>query len=507
MLSTSKARWFSGLFLIGVCGFLIIYFMNSLWTTSLDVALHYAVTARISEHWNLPAGDERSLEEMNVYPRYSHRLAAIFGNLLGSPLAGMQFVGLLSLVASWSDIALIFLSLPRQTLGMALGALTILLLANRFFIHLELFGNELVDNYFYPQVVAQAAAILLVAVTLWMERANISHAWSYVMLAGAVPIIQHFHLLPALEVLATLALLVLLNLINAENRNRWAVFAFGVFVVLVSLSLVVFGPVFATVRRISENNGVLILRYSPNLMALTIECVLVIALSSFLVWQWQRLDAVEARNHLLSCKYLGILGIAIAGLCMLQILMLKIGYGSEYACKKYAFGLNTVLVLDLLVLPVLLWPRLRALLLTSEVESAELSTGVFQRSFPGLFVLAAVFIILPSPSTKVIALSDVVSVERFIQEHGGSATVSAKYDYGIGLFPNRRNFDYLITIGALKAPRVDNADDLLSGYPPSKPRRIGRIFTRVGSKSMGCGCLPSICQPGGTGDPRWSMRS
>ncbi len=482
MFSSTKVRWCSGLFLIGVCGFLVIYFLNSLWTTSLDVALHYAVVARISEHWNLPANDELSLEEMNVYPRYSHRLAAIFSNLIGSPLAGMQFLALLSLAALWSGLALIFLSLPRRMLWMTFGALAALLLANRFLVHLELFGNELVGNYFYPQLVAQAPAIMLIASVLWIERAGIPPVVSYLILGCSVPIIQHFHLLPALEILATLTLLVALNLFDARNKGRWAVFALGLFAILASLSLTVLSPAFATVRRISENNGVLQLRYTPNLLTLAIECLIVIALSAFLIRQWMRLDPAEARNNGLALKYLGLFGLAVAGLCLLQILVLKLGSGSEYACKKYAFGLNTLLALDLLLLSMVLIVPLRARLLTSQDDSLGLPAMLFQRTFLGLFVFVAVFTILPSPSAKVIALSDIVSVERFIKEHGHSTGLSAKYDYGIGLFPDRRNFDYLITIGALKAPRLDNADDLLSGYPPSKPRKIGRIFTRVGSK-------------------------
>ena len=77
---------------------------------------------------------------------------------------------------------------------------------------------------------------------------------------------------------------------------------------------------------------------------------------------------------------------------------------------------------------------------------------ILQNTFPGLFVLLAVFSILPPLSTRTISVSDLVYVERFVSEHAGVSGASAKYDYGIGLFPNRRNFDYLITIGALKTP-------------------------------------------------------
>ena len=482
MFSSSKARWLSGLFLAGICGFLVIYFLNSLWTTSIDVALHYALVTRLSEHWHLPTNDDPSLEEMNVYPRSSHRLAAILGNLTGSPLEGMQLVVVLSLAALWGGLAFVFLSLPRRLRWMALGGLAALLLANRSFIHLELFGNEILGNYFYPQLVAQAVAILVIAAVLWMETAGIHPLAGYLVLGCSVPILEQFHLLPALEVLAALGLLVLVNLFDMNIKERRAVFVTGLLVSLASAAVTGSSPLFSTMLSISETNGVLYLSYTPNLSALGIECTLVIALSAFLLWQWMRLDPGKARRNGIALKYLGLFGLAAAGLCLLQIFLLKFGFGSEYACRKYAFGLNTCLVLDLLLLPIVLVASLRAPLLSSQEGPLQLPVMRFQRSFLGLFVFVAVFTILPSPSTKVIALSDVISVERFIKEYGRSPGNPAKYDYGIGLFPGRRNFDYLITVGALKAPRVDNADDLLSGYAPSKPRKIGRIFTRVGSK-------------------------
>jgi hypothetical protein len=482
MSSSSKAGLFSAVVLIGVCGLLVTHFIDSLWTTSIDVALHYALVSRLSEHWQLPTNDDPSLEEMNIYPRYSHRLAAISDKLIGSPLGGMQFITMLSLSALWSAFAIMFLALPRRMRWMALGALSALLLANRFLIHLELFGGEILGNYFYPQLVAQALAIAAIACVLWMDKAGMNPIIGYLILGASVPVIQQFHLLPALEVLATLALLMLYNLLDVRNEHRWPVFGIGLLAIVASAALTVLSPVFKSMLSISETHGVLQLNYTPNLIALAIECGIVIVFSTLLLWQWKRLGPADARNNALVLKYIGLLGLAVSALCLLQIFIVQFGYGSEYASKKYAFGLNTVLVLDLLLLPILLLARIRALLLTSPGEPLRGPAILFQPLFPGLFVFMAVFAILPSPSTKVIALSNVVSVERFVRDHGGSARISSKYDYAIGLFPGRRNFDYLITIGALKTPRVDNADDILSGYPPSKPRRIGRIFTRVGSK-------------------------
>ena len=233
--------------------------------------MHYALVARLSEHWRLPTNDDPSLEEMNFYPRYSHRLAAISGRLLGSPLEGMQFVALVSLTALWSGFALIFHSLPLRMRWLLLGWVAVLLLANReFFIHLELFGNELLNNYFFPQLVAQAAVILVVACVLWMERTGLSPVASYLVLGICSPVIEQFHLLPALEMLAILALLVIINNLDARIKNPRTVAILGLLICLGSISLTALTPVFARMLSISETNGLLKLNYTA---ALTASCL------------------------------------------------------------------------------------------------------------------------------------------------------------------------------------------------------------------------------------------
>ncbi len=483
MYSAANSRWLSGLFLIGICSFVVFHFLNSLWTTSIDVALHYALVARISEHWHLPTGQDPSLEEMNVYPRYSHRLAAVIGNLVASPMAGMQFVAMLSLAVLWSGFGFIFWSLPRRLLWFACGSLIGLLLANRLIIHLELFGNELLGNYFFPQLAAQAMAIALLAIALWMERAGVSPVLSYLALLCWVPIIPQFHLVPAVEVLGIAILLVAVNVLDARNPSRWKVFFFGLFAILASLLISVRSPAFQTMLTLSANNGTLELKYTPNLADLAIESGIVIAFSALLVWQWMRLESAEARMNGLAIKYMGIFGLAVGGLCLAGILMQKLGYGSEYGCKKYAFALNTLLVLDIPLLLIILVAPLKRFLSGLRGGSISLPAILFQRSFVGIFVLAAFLTIFPPTSARAIAVDDIVRAEHFAMQYRERypGSNSGKYDYAVALLGKNTVFDYLISIGALRAPRANNADDFLNGRPPTKPDKVGRIFTRAGS--------------------------
>ncbi len=473
------------MFLIAVYIFLTFHFSDSLWTTSIDLAHHYALTARLSHGINLPIKDDPSLGEMNIYPRYSHRLAAIAGNLAGSPLAGMQVVAILALAAAWSGLGLVLLSFPGRAKWLVLGTLALLLLVNRAFVHLELFGDEIVGSYFFAQVVSQGILLSLIALVFWLERLGAASLIRYLVLGFSVPILEQFHLLPALEGLTLLGLLLAFDLLHGSMRSQRRTTVLGAVITLASASLTVFSSTFRNMMSIAENNGVLILRYTTSLTALVIEALVVSTLSMVLTWQFARWRVRAAEDKLIALKYIGILGLAIAVPCLLQAMLFRLGYGSGYACKKYAFGLNTLLVIDLALLLVLALPVGQKALRGRENEATGSLSRAFQPLLPGLFVLLAVLTVLPSPSSEVISVAKVVAAEKTIAayEAANPPANPAKYDYAIDLFPNLRNFDYLISIGTLKAPRVDNADDMLNGHPPSKPKKISRVFTREGAST------------------------
>ena len=55
---------------------------------------------------------------------------------------------------------------------------------------------------------------------------------------------------------------------------------------------------------------------------------------------------------------------------------------------------------------------------------------------------------------------------------------AGNYDYAMGLFSTNSSLDYMISIGALGAPRDRNTDAIILQIPPSKPGEVGRILTR-----------------------------
>jgi hypothetical protein len=498
MVSNTKARWFAALFLIAICVFVVLHFVDSLWSVA-DLPLHYALVARVSDHWTLPTNDDPSLEELNYYPRTSHRLAALMGKLVGSPLVGMQVVAMLSLAALWSGLGFIYYSLPQRPRWLALGILVALLLANRSFIQLELFGNEVLVNYFFPQLAGQAIAIVLLALVLWMEKAGISRALGILVLGLSAPILPQFHLLPGVELLATGTLLVAVTFFETRDEKRRLLLVFGLIVVLSSLAIMVVSPAFRTMVTLSANEGLLELKYARDLDSLAIECGIVIALSALLIWRWLGMASYEARVNGLALKYLGIFGMAVGVLCLLQILMFNLGFGSEYACKKYGFALNTVLILDIPVLLVALLSPSARLLRVPQAQSIGLPGAMLERTFVGVFVLVAVFAILPPRSARFISVAEVVRAERFAMQYREPTpgVNSGRYDLAIDLVGGHASFDFLISVGVLRAPRSGNAYDTAYLGLVSKPARLGRVFTRAGASPWDVEVCRQVVTPEG----------
>ena len=343
------------LFLLGICGFLVLQFVNSLWTHSVDLAHHDALVAHLMEHWRLPAKDDFTLGEMNVYPPGSHIVTAVMGTVLGSPVAGLQVVTLLSLLALWSGIAFALQSLPSR-MSLAVGiVLAILLLGNHFLVKLELHGDEVVTNFFFAQVVAQSIVIVLLAAVVRWDRQGIPRMLIYLLLAGGSWILVWIHLLPALELLGLLFLLIAVNGLEAASGQRARSILPGLVCVVVTLALVVRHPGFRAMLAISEHNGTLRLRYTPDLERLGLLCAIVCALSALALLKWLRDPASRCQRKGLLLKYIGLYGISVASLCGMQIfLCAAFGLGSPYASFKYAFGLNTLLLLQLALGPAMM---------------------------------------------------------------------------------------------------------------------------------------------------------
>lgn len=474
-----KTRALQLIILAAVGAILIYHFHDHIWTGSVDIAHHYSLVTRLTEFGHRSASVDPSLGEMQIYPALSHYIAMWVGRAFGSPLVGMQVVGLISAITVWAAIVWMFSSLPRSASRFASGLLILLLVINGMFVHLEVFDSELVGNYFYSQLVAQAMAFVALAVALSIRRRGVSRFVNYVFLILAMLLVESAHLLPAVELLGFLGLLVCVDLFSAANRARvgQVVWSFGL--VLIGAIAVVVHPTFRAMRVISENNGTLPLNLIPNIQSLLLLAAVVAILSLVLVFRWLLMKSDEERQANLAILFLGVFGLGVTALCILQTLALQLGQGSEYACRKYAFALSSMLLVNLALLPIAL-----------NLDLIKwLSNRVGERTGRAIDICLIALIVLTAsltnfPQSKAFSLAQLVHIERELNLLNNTSVDhrAGVSNYAVRLPNSTPLLDYMFSIGIFKTPRTDNAYDILRNRILSQPDRIGEIITAVGTK-------------------------
>jgi hypothetical protein len=314
--------------------------MPLVWSTSVDLAHHYALVFRLSEHWQLVPGDA-TLGEMNTYPRGSHLAAALVGKLFDSPFLGMQVVALASLVLAWASCLSILYAAPGRTGPFNAIVLALVVLVN--FGALRIHGSELSNNYFFAQLAAQALALMAVAIAIRLETRHM-RVGIYVFLIGAICLIGSVHMLPAVELLAVLAGLLVVDvvLVPVARRERIQRALVACVMLAIGIASVVLNPAFAAMRSISDFNAGISLGPLAPLWAVALVSVIALASAVSLLRAWHRDPAANAMY-----KYLGLYGTAVAGLCLLHMVLARFHIGSDYAAKKYAAGVVTFLFMRL----------------------------------------------------------------------------------------------------------------------------------------------------------------
>ncbi|MFC0166889.1 DUF7024 domain-containing protein [Pseudoduganella danionis] len=332
---------------------LVLRGMDALYAYTTDLGHHYALTARLYQDWSLAPGIDRSLGEMNIYPRGSHQLAALLGKLLGSPLAGMQLLAGLSIALIWATLSAVLLALPLRARWCCALLLAALALANRASLQLFVHASEISGYYFYAQLVGHAGALLVLLAALLLERRG-ARAWCrHLFIIAGIAVVALVHLLPASELLGLLGASLLFDLCQRRPTLR----QLGASAALAVLGALVFikHPSYIAMKEIAANNGVLDLVYIPNMKSMAVLALAVLVLAALLAWRWRSLahTAPAQGRQALGLKYLALYGVAVSGMCVLQLIALQLGQGSEYAVKKHIFALDTALLLLLALLPML----------------------------------------------------------------------------------------------------------------------------------------------------------
>lgn len=442
---------------------------------SVDLAHHYALAYRIAENFNLVNSNDPTLGEMNYYPRLSHIVAAIVGWPLHSTFLGLQVVSLLSLAAIWGAFIYMLNTLPRRVARASTLTLVLLLVVNRYVFHFDVHGGEIVGNYFYSQLVGQAVAILSMAVAVFLEVRR-GRGTAYVFLIGVIALNTGVHLLPTLELLGLLGGLVLFNAYSDFLERELSVPAAvaSLLIPIVALAGVVLNPAFSSMRKISENDGALSFFNITYPTGVATLCVLGVILSVVLLTLYVKNKPALGYP---AVKYFAIYGGAVSCLCLLQMVLVKFGMGSDYAVKKYVYGIVTHLFVSLAILIGFVFCR---------KASGDLDTSNNYSPAYALFVAISFYAVFKASilSPEAYDLSELVQLEKKMDALALQlpATENGENDVVIGLEGRSPVFDYLFSISIFKTQRELAISDVLIANALQDYAKYSRVITSAGVK-------------------------
>ncbi|MCA5967032.1 MULTISPECIES: hypothetical protein [Pseudomonas] len=461
--------------LLLVTGWLMLSNIDVLWSQSVDLAHHYALAYRIAENFNLINSNDPTLGEMNYYPRLSHIVAAIVGWPMHSTFLGLQIVSLLSLAVLWGAFIYMLNTLPRRVAAASTFTLALLLVVNKYAFHFDVHGGEIVSNYFYSQLVGQAVAVLGMAVAVFLEVRR-GRGTAYVFLIGAIAINTGVHLLPTLELLGLLGGLILFNAYSDFLDKKLSIPAAvaSLLVPVVALGGVVLNPAFSSMRKISENDGTLSFINITYPTGIATLCVLGVILSIVML-------TLHVKNKPMlgypAVKYLAIYGAAVSCLCLLQMVLVKYGMGSDYAVKKYVYGIVTHLFISLAILLGFMFCRKGA-------EGAETSNN-YSLAY-ALFIAVSFYAVFNASIQNIEAydLSELVQLEKKLDALALQlpATEHGENDVVIGLEGRSPIIDYLFSISMFKTQRELAISDVLIANSLHDYANYSRIITSAGVK-------------------------
>ena len=248
----SYSLWF-----LSLLGIFILLNIDSLWSGSVDLAHHYALAYRISEHWWLTTVSDPTLGEMIIYPRGSHVIAAIFGTFFSSTFIGIQLITLASIAIIWLSILIILDSMPRRIANTTLLVFFLIYMINAFVLHFNLHGHEVIGNFFYSQILAHAFLYLSLIYSMRIER-KFGEIWAAIFLTFTMFFIATIHLLPAIQILGIIGGIAVLKIFSiykkSEDFGKIRI-AIAAIIPIVSTVGLIFHPSFSAMRSIAKNNG------------------------------------------------------------------------------------------------------------------------------------------------------------------------------------------------------------------------------------------------------------
>lgn len=476
------------LLLVVVCFLLTLLYIDSMWSLSVDLAHHYALAYRIGEQWVLSATNDPTLGEMNIYPRGSHIIAAVVGSVFNSTFVGIQITTLLSLAFLWLGVLLIMHSLQRQLATISVLLFTVLIFLNAVTAKFDVHGHEIVGNFFFSQLVGHSILFFSIFLSINTEK-KYGSGCAIVLLIALMAINSWVHLLPAVEMLGIIfGLIFFYVMFDFLIYKKIKITSIKMlFIGVIAILILFFHPSFSAMKALSQNNGGLTLNNIAYPFGLIGLCVLVFLASLVLALKWFH---NFNKDENVALKYIAIYGGVTAILCILQLLLASFGHGSDYAVKKYGFGLVTIFIIEIsLLFGLYIAPLIgqRAFFLK---ERGEL--------FRVLMLAVLLFIIFSFsvPSRKLVDVSDVVSMEKKLVAIVD--TLVPTPDFGknnviVGLEDMPNTINYMFSMSIAKTSR-SVLQDVLASNKISNLENFSYVISSKNNKLFGSDYCDSLIQ-------------
>ena len=225
----------------------LLFVARQIYTGSVDLAWHYSLIEFIVDHSALPGADVARLGPMADYPPGAHVLVAVVTSLFGVNALRALFFS--SIIAVFAGYCLVLNLLGGQNRDECIAS-TVLMI---FFIvvirrtHM-LFGNEIVREFFYAQLVGDLGFVFLLIVASKIRQPTVV----FVFAIAAVYALAWIYTASAAKLAVGICLVQVLSLVPEYSRER--VLLLIALALLLPLTIVIH-PTFEPMVRNAAHDG------------------------------------------------------------------------------------------------------------------------------------------------------------------------------------------------------------------------------------------------------------
>ena len=347
----ARSLWLAAL---GIAAFVALCFLLQTLTTvrSSDLALHYSLVDYFTRCWSLPPQVVNPM--MAGYSPISHMVAGGIGRVVGSGFLGMHFA---SLGFVFLIYVFLFLGLERQSLLSTLVSYALLFFAiAALHYSFALHGYEIIYTYFFAQVAGDAAFLAL----LWVLSGRDRSANELVLLPLLVFAMGWLYPLAQAKLAIGILALWLFELVRvwlATKTVDWRIVRSILILGALFAAAILLHPEFSHFRWIAKNNG-------ATRQTLSLAAIGGLAALLFLASLALAALALARKIGLTRPVFIATVGVATVSAYLAQaVLYFGFGEASEYAVRKHAYAITTLLAVAAIALLVegaeRLIPRLR----------------------------------------------------------------------------------------------------------------------------------------------------